>query len=150
MRSLYRYNLKIIAQTQNIRTAKVMVRVNYISVINNKEKRRLLSQLRLGVLPLEVEKGRRSNLIRNDRYCKLCHTEQVEDEIHFLFTCPSLAQYRQPFITSILELQPHFANKNYNQKINYLYFNENVPANILVISSNLLYKLNNARDALKS
>ena len=122
----------------------------YMSVINNREKRRLISKLRLGVLPLEIEKGRRSNLIRNDRHCKLCHTEQVEDETHFLLTCPSLAQYRQPFITSILELQPHFANKNSHQKINYLYFNESVPTNILVISSNLLYKLNNARDALNS
>ena len=105
----------------------------YMSVINNREKRRLLSKLRLGVLPLEIEKGRRSNLPRNDRHCKLCDTDQVEDEIHFLFTCPSLAQYWNLFITSILELQPHFANKNYKQKINYLYFNENVPANILVI-----------------
>ena len=120
-----------------------------MSVIQDREKRCLLSKLRLGVLPLEVEKGRRSNLLRNNRHCKLCHTEQVEDEIHFLFTCPSLAQYRQPFIVSISELQPHFANKSYYQKMSYLYFNENVPTNILEISSNLLYKLNNARDALQ-
>ena len=122
----------------------------YMSVINNREKRRLLSKLRLGVLPLEIEKGRRSNLLRNDRHCKLCETDQVEDEIHFLFTCPSLAQYRQPFITSISELQPHFPIKSYHQKIKYLYFNESVPINILVIASNLLYNLNSARDTLKS
>ena len=122
----------------------------YMSVINNREKRRLLSKLRLGILPLEIEKGRRSNLPRNDRHCKLCDTDQVEDEIHFLFTCPSLAQYRQPFITSISELQPHFPIKSYHQKIKYLYFNESVPINILVIASNLLYNLNSARDTLKS
>ena len=121
---------------------------NYLLRIKNREKRRLLSKLRLGVLPLEVEKGRRSNLHRSDRLCKLCHTEQVEDEIHFLFKCPALQLCRLPFITSIFEIHPQFANQSYLQKMHYLYFNENLPNNILELSANLLFNLNNMRDSL--
>ena len=123
---------------------------NYLPKVKHREQRRLLSKLRLGVLPLEVEKGRRSNLSRSDRTCKLCHTEQVEDEIHFLFMCPSLELYRQPYLSSISELHPHFANQSHQQQINYLYFNEKVPNNILEVSSNLLFKLNSMRDTLNS
>ena len=123
---------------------------NYLNKIKNREQRRLLAKLRLGVLPLEIEKGRRSNLLRSDRLCKLCSTAQVEDEIHFLFRCPSLELCRQTFIKSISELHPHFANISYLQKMYYLYFNENVPANILELSSNMLFKLNTVRDSLNS
>ena len=75
----------------HFKTAKETLSLSsYLSTIKSREKRRLLSKLRLGVLPLEIEKGRRSNLDRSDRLCKLCTTAQVEDEIHFLFRCPTL------------------------------------------------------------
>ncbi len=49
--------------------------------------RSLISQLRLGILPLRIETGRYSNLREADRICQLCSANQVENESHFLFQC---------------------------------------------------------------
>ena len=62
---------------------------NYLTKISNRNSRTLLSKLRLGVLPLEIEKGRHHNLSRNERICQFCQTNSVEDELHFLFDCPA-------------------------------------------------------------
>ncbi len=52
-----------------------------------KYERSLISQLRLGVLPLRIETGRYQNLIEAERICEVCDSNQVENEYHFLFEC---------------------------------------------------------------
>ena len=44
--------------------------------------RSCIAQLRFGTLPLTVETG---------RFMSLCDTKNVEDELHFLFTCPKFS-----------------------------------------------------------
>ena len=121
-----------------------------MSKIKNREQRRLLAKLRLGVLPLEIEKGRRSNLDRSDRLCKLCQTNEVEDEIHFLLKCPVFESTRSQFINSIMALHPNFAFNTPYQQINYLFYNEHLPYNILDISARMLSKLFEKRSKLIS
>ena len=52
----------------------------------SKFKRSLITQLRLGMLGIEVEVGRYNCVLKEERVCKLCKLD-VEDEIHFLFEC---------------------------------------------------------------
>ena len=56
--------------------------------------RSLLSQLKLGILPLKIETERYQGTPLEQRLCKLCDSNQIEDEIHFMFHCPELKDTR--------------------------------------------------------
>ena len=60
----------------------------YIKTYSN-SKCSILCQLRIAILPLEIELGRYVRLKINERTCKLCKKD-VEDEIHFVCVCPVL------------------------------------------------------------
>ena len=66
-----------------------------------KYERSLISQLRLGILPLRIETGRYSNLDVKDRTCLICNTNSVESEEHFLFDCTFYATERSIFETGL-------------------------------------------------
>ena len=53
----------------------------------NCKERSLVSQLRLGILPIAVETGRYKSVPKHRRICELCNIDQVENEIHVLFEC---------------------------------------------------------------
>ena len=69
-----------------------------------KAQRALVSQLRLGVLPLELEVGRFVRTPREERFCKMCDTG-IEDELHFLFDCDRLSPQHSKLIRMLPELQ---------------------------------------------
>ena len=50
-----------------------------------------------------IEHGRYQidHLPRENRLCLLCNSNQVEDEIHFLFQCNKYSVQRQAFINQI-------------------------------------------------
>ena len=58
-------------------------------------KRRIVTQLRCGCLPLEVELGRYRSPKppASERICQLCQSE-TGDELHFLLKCPTLNELR--------------------------------------------------------
>ena len=56
----------------------------------SKVKRSLISQIRNGVLPLEIEMQRYQGVLRAERHCKLCQAGETEDKLHFLFRCDKL------------------------------------------------------------
>ena len=60
----------------------------YVTTIMPFAHKRGLAMLRCGSLPLEVELGRRKKLLLENRICKMCTDEKIEDEIHFLLECP--------------------------------------------------------------
>ena len=72
----------------------------YLKLNLVKCERSTLAQFRLGVLTLEIETGRYKRkkeengsmrkLDVNERLCKLCSENEVEDEIHFLLKFPKL------------------------------------------------------------
>jgi hypothetical protein len=49
---------------------------------------------------LEIEKGRYMNIPAEQRICRLCKLD-VENEIHFLLECPSLANTRREILDQI-------------------------------------------------
>ena len=71
----------------------------YIIKCMSHRRRSLMSQFRIGNLPLEIETGRyvpifdktwKKNRKRtaNERLCKLCRLNDIENEYHFLCVCP--------------------------------------------------------------
>ena len=66
-----------------------------------KSSRSLISQLRLGVLPLRIETGRFMPLAEAERLCKVCAENKVENEYHFLFECSEYTEYRSELETTI-------------------------------------------------
>ena len=59
--------------------------------------RQALTRFRLCSHSLNVEKGRHRQIPREDRICPLCKNG-VEDETHFLITCPSYNDLRSKYI----------------------------------------------------
>ena len=57
--------------------------------------RSLLAQLKFGILPLKIETDRYQGLPLEQRICKLCDSNAVEDELHFMFHCKALDEARQ-------------------------------------------------------
>ena len=55
--------------------------------INNFEHRRAIAKIRTSSHKLEVETGRWRGVSRDQRICKNCTLNKVEDENHFLFEC---------------------------------------------------------------
>ena len=73
----------------------------FVSNVNNRKSRSLITLLRAGCLPLEVEIGRWYNVPRESRICKLCTSGEVEDEVHFIFSCGALKETRDTYAESL-------------------------------------------------
>ena len=63
----------------------------------SKSKCSTLCQLRIGILPLEIEFSHYVRLKINERICKLCKKD-VEDEIHFVCVCPAVELIRMKYL----------------------------------------------------
>ena len=120
---------------------------NYLHHIKNRQKRTYFAQMRLGTLELEIEKGRRFDVPRAERVCNVCNFNEVENAEHFIFECVALNSCRTKTINSICTLYPDFSNLSNNEKIRYLFFNENLPPELVNLAADLLFKLKIARDA---
>ena len=66
----------------------------YIILNLSKHDRSILAQLRLGVLPLEIEVGRYRGTELKDRLCKICNSGEIETEEHFIMSCRVFSSYR--------------------------------------------------------
>ena len=121
---------------------------NYLNTLHGRSQRSNLSRLRLGTLDLEIEKGRWRNIPREERLCKICKTLEVENVEHFVLFCPALCQCRNLFMNNITSMNSNFASMSPENKIKYLFFNETLPHNILVLSANLLVALTETRRSL--
>ena len=62
----------------------------YLDTITNRKIRVQYANIRLGDHDLEIEKGRHMKVERVNRYCKLCTTGDIGDELHLLFNCNKL------------------------------------------------------------
>lgn len=123
---------------------------NYIKSLKNRQKRSVLCKLRMGVLDLEIELGRRAGTLRDQRFCKLCHLNIVEDEIHFTMECPALADCRSPGYNKLLSLNPKLNHLSNSDKVKYLFFNENTSIQEIDVASDMLLKLYKTRESLLS
>ena len=61
---------------------------NYVKY-NLSRKRSFLAQIRLGTLAIKIETGY-EKLPPENRLCEFCHTNEIEDEKHFVFVSLSI------------------------------------------------------------
>jgi len=96
----------------------------YLTEVDNPVHRRALSQLRLSSHPLNIEAQR--GIIRNpeERFCPICNQEKVENEMHFLLTCPHYQEERSK-INDILREYPNTRTLNNTDLFIWLMSNEN-------------------------
>ena len=66
----------------------------YILTNLPKLKRCLLTELRIGVLPLAIETGRYYRKAVEVRVCMVCNSGIIEDELHFFCHCHYYEDYR--------------------------------------------------------
>ncbi len=79
--------------------------------------RSLLSQLRYGILQIQLETGRYQGQARDDRHCKICNGGGVlEDQYHFIFKCPAYTLRRGMFIDKVKEKIAHWNNLSERDK----------------------------------
>ena len=60
----------------------------------SRHERSLLDQLRLVILPLKIEVGRFRNIRVENRQCKCCDNNVVENEFHFVCECVRYADLK--------------------------------------------------------
>ena len=60
---------------------------NYLTTVRDYKLRKCLSTFRLSSHKLEIERGRYDGTPVDERICKLCSTNTIEDENHFLTQC---------------------------------------------------------------
>ena len=81
----------------------------YLDVVTIRKFRNALATFRSGSLGLEIEKGRypTPRIPRHERTCKVCTSQEVEDEYHFLLLCNAYLDIRQKFIPAKFYTAPN-------------------------------------------
>ena len=98
----------------------------YLSMVQNRFDRRIITKLRLSDHCLAIESGRHTKpqTPREKRFCKEC-PNKIEDETHFILSCPSFSSERNTFLESMQMLYPNFSSiPTDNQKMIFLSTNE--------------------------
>ena len=78
----------------------------YVLLNLKRNERSMLAQFRCGILPLRIETGRYVGEKPEDRLCKMCERQLIEDEMHFLLHvhCPFYDIHRQKLIAGTKQL----------------------------------------------
>ena len=91
----------------------------YVSTNLKKNERSILCQFRCGILPIRIETGRYIGETPEQRLCRFCDMQTVEDERHFLLHCGLYTHIRENVFHDIL-LNDAFVNNNSEGKMTYL------------------------------
>ena len=57
-----------------------------------------LPKITPSIYDLEIEIGRHNRIDRNNRICKLCNSNAIETEFHFVMVCPLYKDLRRKYI----------------------------------------------------
>ena len=96
----------------------------YTKYCKSRRKRSLLAQFRMGILPIAIETGRFKNESIENRVCKVCTSNVVEDEKHLLCYCELYRDIRHTMYSNITLRNIDFPNLNGDEKFIYLMNNE--------------------------
>ena len=77
--------------------------------------RSIFAQLRLGILPLEIETGRFRNIPSESRVCHFCKNE-IEYELHCVCVCPVYSNHRKILFNEIILTYNNFSNLDITEK----------------------------------
>ena len=68
---------------------------SYLDIISNNKWLKVFARFRLSSHKLEIESGRFNGIPREQRHCKVCSSNLIENEYHFLLCCPQYSVIRQ-------------------------------------------------------
>ena len=85
--------------------------------VNCKRQRRMVAKLRGETVALRIETGRWNGLKREERSCKQCTVEEVEDEEHFLLRCEGWRQEREMLAGFMGDLEGEFCTATDDRKV---------------------------------
>lgn len=91
---------------------------NYVKLNLTSKERSMIAQLRMGILPINLETGRYRNVPADQRFCYNCDNH-VEDEAHFVFECPVYEYYRKTLYDN-LDSESSFEHMSSHAKLTYL------------------------------
>lgn len=97
----------------------------YLVLLDKIVDRKKITQLRVSSHKLMIEQGRYKSIPSTERFCLKCTLGQVEDEIHFLFNCPSHLEDRKQLYKLITKSCPNFHYLNNTDKLKWLLCCEN-------------------------
>ena len=80
-----------------------------------------------------IEIGRYNQTTKNNRHCPFCGSNLIEDEVHFLFQCPTYFMIRNIFYYKVKTLIPNIIQLPINGLINELMNSSNYFINIQFI-----------------
>ena len=93
----------------------------YAKINLSHSERSVLAQIRFGILPLHVETGRFTNTAIDERTCRVCDSNNVEDEMHFMFECNSYEIPRNAFFENVLYHCPDFYYLEENDQLKFIF-----------------------------
>lgn len=90
----------------------------YVKLKMDRSHRRILSKFRSGSLPLNIETGRYSKpkVPLNERICKLCSKNVLEDEMHFLLVCEFYSDLRRALLLKAQSCNTDFSTLSLQDK----------------------------------
>ena len=92
---------------------------DYVKINMSRDQRKVLAKFRCCNLPLEIEKGRytRPKTPVNERICKFCGSQEVEDETHFLISCSFYDDIRYDLFNLCSQINVNFRNLIASEKL---------------------------------
>lgn len=100
----------------------------YVKNVRYRDQRQILSNFRSGCLKLEIELGRfaKPAVPLENRMCKYCNFNCVENEKHFLLYCPVYSDLRNLLFLRCVDHFKDFNTLSYDEKFYFLMENSNV------------------------
>ena len=99
---LWSMNMSSFPKLRTLSLYKVELKAEkYLNLFIPRRLRRSLAKFRIGNHDLEIERGRHRNIPVNERYCKLCQSQDllfIEDEYHVLLKCPFYNDLRSIYL----------------------------------------------------
>ena len=93
---------------------------SYLDLTRGTAGRRALVKLRISNHKLMIEIGRYNQTTKDNRHCPFCGCNVIEDEVHFLFQCPTYSMIRNTFDYKVKTLIPNITELPINGLINEL------------------------------
>ena len=105
---------------------------SYVKLNMRKDQRRILSKFRSCNLPFAIETGRYTKLKTplQDRICKFCSMNSIEDETHCLIDCEIYNNLRYDLLESVSILNENFHHLNSEEKLCFLMGSDVLQLNI--------------------
>ena len=97
----------------------------YLTSALTRSERILITKLRTSDHDLEIKKGRRHKPVipRENRFCKFCNNNQIEDEIHFIFECTTYEAQKSNFLRKCHNLFPRTKHLGYQDLLQFIFMN---------------------------